>query len=141
MLDVQCKSNATVAIYVDAPPRAMCPEETNLWKEGVDGSKVKYMYLHLQGDSDMASMEPKVMREDDFMADNERNSFASCMKLPSEFSLVTFMVPLHDEDGHNRSACFVKESGYGMRACDFDPQFDPIKTMPAGSRGKGMFYT
>lgn len=138
---VQCESNAAVPICIDNnTPHPMCDNEKELWREGVYSLKPKMHYLSMQDDGDMACMSPAVMHEDDFMAENPQNTFAHCMKLPEQFGLVTFMVPVENDEGCNRSACFVKERGYGMRAYEFDPRYDPIKTMPRGSAGKGMFY-
>lgn len=138
---MQCESNAAVPICIDDNTlHPMCDNEKELWTEGVYSLKPKMDYLSMQDDGDMACMSPVVMNEEDFMAENPQNTFASCMKLPEQFALVTFMVPLKNEEGCNRSACFVKERGYGMRAYDFDPLYDPIKTMPRGSAGKGFFY-
>lgn len=138
---MQCESNAAVSICIDDNTlHPMCDNENELWRQGVYSLKPKMDYLSMQDDGDMACMSLDVMREEDFMAENSQNTFAYCMKLPEEFALVTFMVPLENDEGCNRSACFVKERGYGMRAYDFDPQYDPIKTLPRGSAGKGMFY-
>lgn len=125
----------------EAERYTLCECETDLWREGIDpNTRPPPACMLAQHDETMATMSPTVLREDDFMMAHERNHFASCMELPSAFSLVTFVIPKRNDEGYDRSVCFVKTSEYGMQVFHFAAEFDPIKTMPRGSTGKGMFY-
>lgn len=114
-----------------APP---CSPETDLWKLGVDLARPRLECLVLMDDSLMPRFESEVL-------DKPSNAFSMAMKLPaSEFSLVVWSTPIAESPMSKTSVCFVKEGGYNMKAYEFLPRYDPLKTMPPGSTGMGLFY-